>query len=38
MDDTEETKEDPTSAIASVPVENYRVASKSLGVEMMDNE
>jgi len=38
MDDTEETKEDPTVGISSVPIENYRQASKSLGVEMMDAE
>lgn len=38
MEDTEETKEDPSMGIASVPIENYRQASKSVGVEMLDEQ
>jgi len=36
MDDDEETKEEPTIAGVSVPIENLRQASKSLGVEMLE--
>jgi len=35
MDDTEETKEEQTLGVVSVPVENVRQASKSLGIEML---
>ena len=37
MEDTEETKEEPIAQI-SVPVENFRLASKSLTVEKIDIE
>ena len=36
MDDTEETKEEPTLAGVSVPCENVRQASKSLGTEVLE--
>lgn len=37
MDDTEETKEEQTLGAVSVPVENVRQASKSLGINMLDD-
>ena len=37
MDDTEETKEEPTIAGVSVPCENVRQASKSLGTELLEH-
>ena len=38
MDDTEETKEEQSVGVVSVPVENVRQASKSLGIEMFNQE
>ena len=38
MDDTEETKEEQSLGVVSVPVENVRQASKSLGINMLNDQ